>query len=95
MEGPPVMVDLPAPAPTPGFEGAPSVYVLNARLDEATLRSLEDSLRETGAQVVFEDAATELPVDRSPVTTPAAVIWWGHGPSGWASWGQVPVVIQR
>jgi hypothetical protein len=95
-EGPgPEAVVLPGPPAPVEFDSLPTVYLLSARMDEATLRALEASLHDTGAEVVFEEATRALPIEGGPVTTPGAVIWWGNGPSGWASWGSVPVVIQR
>jgi hypothetical protein len=93
--GAPDVVSLPGPPGPPDYAAAPSVYLINARMDEGTFQALEASLRDTGADVLFEESAQALPMDSAPITTPAAVLWWGSGPSGWAVWGSVPVVIQR
>jgi hypothetical protein len=85
----------PAPADAPAVMPSSSVYVMNARMDEATLRTIEGTMRDIGAEVVFEEAPQALPLDEGPVTAPGAVVWWGNNSSNWASWDSVPVVIQR
>jgi hypothetical protein len=85
----------PAPGEAPAVMPSSSVYVMNARMDEATLRTIEGAMRDIGAEVVFEEAPQALPLDDGPVTAPGAVVWWGNNSSNWASWDSVPVVIQR
>lgn len=72
-----------------------TVYLVNTRLDEASLEGVCNTLREMGADVVFGEAAEPLPIDAAPLAAPAAVVWWGNGPGGWARWGSVPVAIQH
>jgi hypothetical protein len=95
MEGAAEPIELPGPPEPPEFTPAPSVYLLNLRMDEVTLATLASAIRDAGGEVVFEDATQALPIDSAPVVAPGAVLWWGNGPSGWAVWVSVPVVIQR
>jgi hypothetical protein len=74
----------------------PSVYLVQARLDAATLAQLKSTLQKAGRadDVVFEEQRDPLPLDaNSPILHPNAVLWWDTGPSGWTNWGEVPVVI--
>jgi hypothetical protein len=90
-------LDLPMGPPAPAMDWAPvpSVYVLNTRMDEPTLEGLRVAMRDVGAEVVFEESESTLPMDTGPVTAPGAIVWWGQGAAGWSAWGPVPVVIQR
>ncbi|MFN0134085.1 MAG: anti-sigma factor family protein [Phycisphaerales bacterium] len=85
--GPPVpsVADL-AQAPRP-------VYMVEARLDAASLESLRLALGGMPAKVVFEAADSPLAMDYSPVINPSTVLWWGQPTSAWATWGRVPVVV--
>jgi len=74
------------------------VYVVQARLDAATMSQLRASLEKSGPadEIVFEERYEALPLASggAPVLTPAAVLWWTNPPAGWTSWGEVPVVIE-
>lgn len=92
--GPPAPVDLPVIA-----EDEPQpVYLVQARLDPATLAQLKASLERAGRgdEVILEERYEPLPLSESgtPVFTPQAILWWTNPPSGWTSWGEVPVVIE-
>jgi len=82
------------PAPAMDWTPEPSVYVLQARMDQPTLESLRKAMKEAGAEVVFEESENPLSLEPGPVTAPGAIVWWGSG-GGWSAWGSVPVVIQR
>lgn len=85
-----------APAPETSVAQLPSVFLLNTRLDEASLKALRSALRDAGAsEVVFDEQESVLPVGESLISAPSAVLWWSAGPAGWSGWGQVPVVIRR
>jgi hypothetical protein len=73
------------------------LYVVQARLDAATMTQLRTSLERAGRdEVVFEERYEPLPLSPggAPVLTPQAVLWWSNPPAGWTSWGEVPVVIE-
>jgi hypothetical protein len=75
------------------------VYLVQARLDAATMSQLRANLERAGrtAEVVFEERYEALPLPSgggAPVLTPAAVLWWTNPPAGWTSWGEVPVVVE-
>lgn len=73
------------------------LYVVQARLDAATMTQLRTSLERAGRdEVVFEERYEPLPLSSggAPVLTPQAVLWWSNPPAGWTSWGEVPVVIE-
>ena len=74
----------------------PSVYMLQARLDAATMAAVRTSLQKAGRadEVVFEERYESLPLDQSsPILNPNAMVWWTNPPSGGTRWGEVPVVI--
>ncbi len=78
------------------MEQIPSVYMLQARLDAATMAAVRTSLQKAGRadEVVFEERYESLPLDQSsPILNPNAMVWWTNPPSGWTRWGEVPVVI--
>ena len=74
------------------------VYLVQARLDAATMTQLKTTLEKAGHgdEVVFEERYEQLPLTPggAPVLTPQAVLWWTNPPAGWTSWGEVPVVIE-
>ena len=90
----------PAPREVPIIEESEPqpVYLVQARLDAATMSQLKTSLEKAGrtAEVVFEERYEPLPLASggTPVLTPAAVLWWTNPPAGWTTWGEVPVVIE-
>ncbi len=92
--GPPVPRDIPVIEET---EPQP-VYLVQARLDAATMTQLKTTLEKAGHgdEVVFEERYEQLPLTPggAPVLTPQAVLWWTNPPAGWTSWGEVPVVIE-
>lgn len=81
------------PAPPAALAPEPTVYILQARMDQPTLDALRKSMRDAGADVVFEEVENPLPMDPGPLTSPGAIVWWGNG--AWSPWGSVPIVIQR
>jgi hypothetical protein len=92
--GPPAPIEIPVIEET---EPQP-VYVVQTRLDAATMTQLKASLEKSGQtdEVVFEERYEALPLASggAPVLTPAAVLWWTNSPAGWTNWGEVPVVIE-
>lgn len=96
----PSLIGPPAPSsldvPQLAIEQVPSVYMLQARLDAATMDAVKKSLQKAGRadEVVFEERYESLPLDPSaPILNPSAMVWWNNTPAGWAKWGEVPVVI--
>jgi hypothetical protein len=90
--GPPAPTELPQLA----IEQVPSIYMLQARLDAATMDAVKKSLQKAGRadEVLFEERYESLPLDQnSPILNPNAMVWWNNTPAGWAKWGEVPVVI--
>jgi hypothetical protein len=91
MFGPPAPAALrPATAFTP--MPAPTVYLVQTKLDAAAIEGLRRALAPYG-EATLEESAQPLPLDDS--LNPAAVVWWSQPPSGWAWWASVPVVIDQ
>jgi hypothetical protein len=85
---PPEAIAIPESEPQP-------VYLVQARLDAATMSQLKASLEKAGRdEVVFEERYEPLPLPDSTPITPQAMFWWAGPPAGWTSWGEVPVVIE-
>ncbi len=95
----PSLIGPPAPSaelPQLAIEQVPSIYMLQARLDAATMDAVKKSLQKAGRadEVLFEERYESLPLDPSaPILNPNAMVWWNNTPAGWAKWGEVPVVI--
>jgi hypothetical protein len=90
------------PQPVYGPPGPPSdwhplppttVYLVQARLDGATLEALRSALAGSYGEAVYEEQAEPLPQEGPGAVNPASVVWWASGPSGWARWANVPVVV--
>lgn len=99
IDGASIYVGPPAPREVPIIEETEPqpLYVVQARLDAATMSQLRTSLERAGRdEVVFEERYEPLPLASggAPVLTPQAVLWWSNPPAGWTSWGEVPVIIE-
>lgn len=87
--------------PAPGVVSVPAstqsaVYLVQSRLDGASLEALRTSLRGWAAVADFEevDGLEQLGLDASPSLAPSAVLWWGQPSTAWTRWTSVPVVVE-
>jgi hypothetical protein len=70
-----------------------NVYIAEARLTAESLSALLEGLALAGQTPVFEEISEPAPVDEDALD-PREVIWWTGGPSDWAPWIRVPVVLE-
>jgi hypothetical protein len=90
---PAVLYGKPKPQLAEALAHGPKVFSVQARLEPANLSRLKDSLAGVGGEVVFEEAAAQLPETGEPALSPQAILWWGQKPEAWSRWGRVPVVV--